>query len=97
MAHSGFPWLQNTHKTGKEDMRAASKETPQAPSQEDAITACVAIKTVPLSARRLLIAISSPQLVPTQAVQVRLYNCPPEKQHNGVKGSVHAPDTTNVL
>jgi len=77
-------------------MKALSKETPRAPSQEDPITPCASIKMVPPSALWLLIAISSPQWVPTQAAQVRLYNWPPEKQHNGVKEPVYAPDKTNV-
>lgn len=76
-------------------MKALSKETPPAPSQEDPITACASIKTVPPSALWLPIAISSPQWVPTQAVQVRLYNWTPEEQHNGVN-SLYAPDKTNL-
>lgn len=88
MAHSDFLWS-HTH------MKALSTETPPAPSQEDPITACASIKTVPPSALWLLIAISSPQWVPTQAAQVRLCNWPPEKQHNGVN-SVYAQDKTNL-
>ena len=53
-------------------------------------------KTVLPSALWLLIAISSPQWDPTQAAQVRLYNWPPGKQHNGVKDSVNAPDKTHL-
>lgn len=85
-----------THTTAQEHMKALSEESPQAPSQEDPITACASIKTVPPSALWLPIAISSPHWVPTQAVQVRLYNWPPEKQHNGVKEPVYAPDKTNL-
>ncbi len=80
----------HTH-SAKEHMKALSKETPRAPSQEDPITPCASIKMVPPSALWLPIAISSPQWVPTQAAQVRLYNWPPETQHNGVN-YVYAPD-----
>lgn len=86
----------DTHRAQrKKHIKALSKVSPPAPSQEDPITACASIKTVPPSALWLLIAISSPQWVPTQAAQVRLYNCPPEKQHNGVS-SVYVADKTNL-
>lgn len=89
MAHSDFLWSQDRHK------RTQSKETPQAPSQEDSITACVAIKMVPLLPCGFLIAISSPQWVPTQAEQVPFYTWPQEKWYNGVN-SLYAPDKANL-
>lgn len=93
MAHIGFLLSHNTHTHKQKNTKLC--QTPPAPSQEDPITVCVSIKMVPLYAPWLLIAISSPQWVPTQAALVRLCNWPLEEQHNGVN-CIQARDKTNV-
>lgn len=92
MAHGDCFLSHRTHTSQQQTHERNSS----GPSQEDPITPCALITTVPSFAPWLPIAIFSPQWVPTQAALVRLCNVPPEKQHNGVKKPVYAPDKVNV-